>query len=81
MRRSARELNRTLCRCMTYYRVQAAIKRGARMIADAPGGFGEGGGGVTTFTNVPKHIEEELEKSTPDAVRAGIFSRERVCLS
>ena len=28
-------MNRTLCRCMTYYRVQAAIKRGARMIADA----------------------------------------------
>ena len=24
-----------LCRCMTYYRVQAAIKRGAKMIADA----------------------------------------------
>ena len=28
-------MNRTLCRCMTYYRVQAAIKRGAKMIADA----------------------------------------------
>ena len=27
-------MNRTLCRCMTYYRVQAAIKRGAKMIAD-----------------------------------------------
>ena len=25
----------TLCRCMTYYRVQAAIKRGAKVIADA----------------------------------------------
>jgi aerobic-type carbon monoxide dehydrogenase small subunit (CoxS/CutS family) len=24
-----------LCRCMTYYRIQAAIKRGAKMIADA----------------------------------------------
>ena len=23
-----------LCRCMTYYRVQAAIKRAARLIAD-----------------------------------------------
>jgi aerobic-type carbon monoxide dehydrogenase small subunit (CoxS/CutS family) len=23
----------TLCRCMTYYRVQAAIKRAAKMIA------------------------------------------------
>ena len=27
-------MNRTLCRCMTYYRVQAAIKRGAKMIAE-----------------------------------------------
>ena len=25
----------TLCRCMTYYRVQAAIKRAAKAIADA----------------------------------------------
>jgi aerobic-type carbon monoxide dehydrogenase small subunit (CoxS/CutS family) len=24
---------RTLCRCMTYYRIQAAIKRAAKMIA------------------------------------------------
>jgi aerobic-type carbon monoxide dehydrogenase small subunit (CoxS/CutS family) len=28
-------MNGTLCRCMTYYRVQAAIKRGAKMMADA----------------------------------------------
>ena len=27
-------MNRTLCRCMTYYRVQAAIKRAAKMIAN-----------------------------------------------
>jgi aerobic-type carbon monoxide dehydrogenase small subunit (CoxS/CutS family) len=27
-------MNRTLCRCMTYYRVQAAIKRAAKTIAD-----------------------------------------------
>jgi aerobic-type carbon monoxide dehydrogenase small subunit (CoxS/CutS family) len=27
-------MNRTLCRCMTYYRVQAAIRRGAKVIAD-----------------------------------------------
>jgi len=26
-------MNRTLCRCMTYYRIQAAIKRAAKMIA------------------------------------------------
>ena len=28
-------MNQVLCRCMTYYRVQAGIKRGAKMIADA----------------------------------------------
>ena len=28
-------MNRTLCRCMTYYRINAAIKRGARIIADS----------------------------------------------
>ena len=27
-------MNNTLCRCMSYYRVQAAIKRAARVIAD-----------------------------------------------
>ena len=26
-------MNRTLCRCMTYYRIQAAIKRAANMMA------------------------------------------------
>jgi aerobic-type carbon monoxide dehydrogenase small subunit (CoxS/CutS family) len=29
-------MNRTLCRCMTYYRIQAAIKRAAKAIAAAP---------------------------------------------
>src|SRR5271170_4850462 len=30
-------MNRVLCRCMTYYRVQAAIKRAAKaMVADGP---------------------------------------------
>src|SRR5439155_4635620 len=28
-------MNRTLCRCMTYYRIQAAIKRAAKMIASS----------------------------------------------
>ncbi len=31
-------MNTTLCRCMSYYRVQAAIKRAAKAIADAPSG-------------------------------------------
>ena len=30
-------MNRTLCRCMTYYRIQAAIKRAATAIAAADG--------------------------------------------
>jgi aerobic-type carbon monoxide dehydrogenase small subunit (CoxS/CutS family) len=28
-------MNATLCRCMTYYRIQAAIKRAAKVIAEA----------------------------------------------
>jgi aerobic-type carbon monoxide dehydrogenase small subunit (CoxS/CutS family) len=28
-------MNRTLCRCMTYYSIQAAIRRAAKTIADA----------------------------------------------
>jgi aerobic-type carbon monoxide dehydrogenase small subunit (CoxS/CutS family) len=31
-------MNNTLCRCMTYYRVQAAIKRAAKTMADARSG-------------------------------------------
>jgi aerobic-type carbon monoxide dehydrogenase small subunit (CoxS/CutS family) len=27
-------MNGTLCRCMSYYRVQAAIKRAAKSLAD-----------------------------------------------
>ena len=32
---------RTLCRCMTYYRVQAAIKRAAKMVAGVRSGSGK----------------------------------------
>jgi aerobic-type carbon monoxide dehydrogenase small subunit (CoxS/CutS family) len=28
-------MNRTLCRCMTYFRIQGAIKRAAKAIAEA----------------------------------------------
>jgi aerobic-type carbon monoxide dehydrogenase small subunit (CoxS/CutS family) len=31
-----RAMNGTLCRCMTYYRIQAAIKHAAELIAKAP---------------------------------------------
>jgi aerobic-type carbon monoxide dehydrogenase small subunit (CoxS/CutS family) len=30
-------MNGALCRCMTYYRVQAAIKRAAKMLAEVRG--------------------------------------------
>ena len=29
-------MSKTLCRCMTYYRIQAAIKRAAKVIAEGP---------------------------------------------
>jgi aerobic-type carbon monoxide dehydrogenase small subunit (CoxS/CutS family) len=34
-------MNRTLCRCMTYYRIQAAIKRAAQAIAANESGAGK----------------------------------------
>ena len=34
-------MNGTLCRCMTYYRVQAAIKRAAALMTRAPGARAE----------------------------------------
>ena len=35
-------MDRTLCRCMTYYRIQAAIKRAAKVIAAARSAEGRG---------------------------------------
>ena len=52
----------TLCRCMTYYRIQAAIKRAATSMAAAGAASEQGGGRMTTFTNIPKQVEELLEK-------------------
>src|SRR5947209_4019586 len=40
-----------------------------------PGGCGEGGGGVTTFTNVPKHVEEELENAAQTPSRRNFLKR------
>ena len=34
-------MNATLCRCMTYYRIQAAIKRAAKLVAGARAASGE----------------------------------------
>ena len=36
-------MDRTLCRCMTYYRIQAAIKRAATLVADAEAVSDNGG--------------------------------------
>ena len=52
----------TLCRCMTYYRIQAAIKRAATLMAAAGAASGKGGVSMTTFTNIPKQVEELLEE-------------------
>jgi aerobic-type carbon monoxide dehydrogenase small subunit (CoxS/CutS family) len=37
-------MNGTLCRCMTYYRVQTAIKRAARSLTGASAAAGKGAG-------------------------------------
>ena len=55
-------MNATLCRCMTYYRIQAAIKRAAKLIAAARATSRQGGGRMTTFTNIPKQVKEVMEK-------------------
>ena len=34
-------MNRTLCRCMTYFRIQAAIKRAAQSMAANEAGSGK----------------------------------------
>jgi aerobic-type carbon monoxide dehydrogenase small subunit (CoxS/CutS family) len=34
-------MNGTLCRCMTYYRIQSAIKRASKAMASANAGDGE----------------------------------------
>jgi aerobic-type carbon monoxide dehydrogenase small subunit (CoxS/CutS family) len=36
-------MNGTLCRCMTYYRINSAIKRAATLMADAAPASGKGG--------------------------------------
>jgi aerobic-type carbon monoxide dehydrogenase small subunit (CoxS/CutS family) len=35
-------MNATLCRCMTYYRIQAAIKRAAKLVVAARPDSGKG---------------------------------------
>ena len=60
-------MNGTLCRCMTYYRIQAAIKRAAKVIA-ADRACGEGGGRMTPFTSIPKQVEETAGKVERDNV-------------
>ncbi len=47
---------------MTYYRVQAAIKRAAKTIADARPAAKKAVARMTPFTNIPKQVEEVLEK-------------------
>ena len=52
-----------LCRCMTYYRVQAAVKRGSRIAVHALRPAGADDPTMTrTMTIVPKQIEDLLEE-------------------
>ena len=53
-------MNGTLCRCMSYYRVQTAIKRAAKAIADASPASAKGGRGMSASARIPKQIEEVL---------------------
>ena len=63
-----------LCRCMTYYRVQAAIKRAARLIATGGKNPGKRGGPMTVFTSIPQAIEE-TPSGDPTAHRGATSSR------
>ena len=67
-------MNGTLCRCMTYYRIQAAIKRAARRWPSRP--LRKGGGRMSTSDEIPKQIEEVLVHASPRA-----FSKARACSS
>jgi aerobic-type carbon monoxide dehydrogenase small subunit (CoxS/CutS family) len=53
-------MNGTLCRCMSYFRVQSAIKRAIQTMAEAsPCCRGEGGG-MSSSNSIPKQIEHAL---------------------
>jgi aerobic-type carbon monoxide dehydrogenase small subunit (CoxS/CutS family) len=60
-------MNGTLCRCMTYYRVQAAIKRGAKMMADARVASERTAGGALA----------ELENQSRPAALCAIVTKEK----
>ncbi len=55
-------MSRTLCRCMTYYRVQSAIKLAARKVAENQAAKAKEGAGVKKFSKVPKRIEAALSR-------------------
>ena len=69
-----------LCRCMTYYRIQAAIKRAATSIAAAGDGFGQGRCSMTTFTNIPNRSKSCWRSGTGRSPE-GTSSRARACSS
>ena len=71
---------RTLCRCMTYYRIQAAIKRAASVDGGCPAASGRRGS-MTTFTNVPKQVEELLEEWNGTTSRRELPQEVRACSS
>ena len=59
-----------LCRCMTYYRIQQAIKRVVR----GPQGYGSGEGGMSTTLQLPRAIEDALRSANPSISRRGFLA-------
>ena len=53
-------MNGTLCRCMSYYRVQMAVKRAAKALADASPASEKEVVGMSISDQIPNQIEELL---------------------
>ncbi len=71
----------TLCRCMTYYRIQAAIKRAATLIADAGAASDKGGVSMTPFTQAFRNRSKNCWRSATGRSPEGTSSRVRACSS
>ena len=56
-------MNGTLCRCMTYYRVQAAIKRAVKGV----------GRMTDAFSEIPKQVEDALTSRRSLLKSAGLL--------
>ncbi len=64
---------RTLCRCMTYYRIQAAIKLASKTMRAGVETSEEGGARMTAFTKIPRQIEEVLATRRDFLKKSGLL--------